>query len=225
MPTAIHTEKAFEEALEYHLVSLGGYRVLPAEGYDPATALFPAEVLAFLQDTQPQSWAKTEKAHGPQAATKLLQRLQKELELRGPLDVLRNGFTDFGVKYQLAYFQPETTLNPDTERLYGLNRLGITRQLYYSQQNKKSLDVVLSLNGLPLATLELKNHLTGQTVRHAQHQYKHDRDPQELLFQFRRRALVHFAVDPDEVYMTTRLSGLKTRFLPFNKGNGNGAGN
>ncbi|MBD2716076.1 type I restriction endonuclease subunit R [Microvirga sp. STR05] len=225
MATAIHTEKAFEEALEHHLVTAGGYHTLPAEFYDPATALFPTEVLAFLQKTQPQAWLKTEKAHGAQAAVKLLQRLHKELELRGPLDVLRNGITDFGVKYQLAYFQPETNLNPDTERLYGLNRLGFTRQLYYSKQNKKSLDVVLSLNGIPLTTLELKNHLTGQTVRHAQHQYKHDRDPQELLFQFSRRALVHFAVDPDEVYMTTRLSGTKTRFLPFNKGNNNGAGN
>jgi type I restriction enzyme R subunit len=225
MSAVIHTEKAFEEALEHHLSTNGGYAVLPAEGYDPATALFPAEVLQFLQTTQPQAWAKTEKAHGSQAATKLLQRLQKELELRGPLDVLRNGITDYGVKYHLAYFQPETNLNPDTEHLYGLNRLGITRQLYYSQQNKKSLDVVLSLNGIPLVTMELKNHLTGQTVNHAKHQYKNDRDPQELLFQFRRRALVHFAVDPDEVYMTTRLAGTKTRFLPFNKGNGNGAGN
>jgi len=225
MPAVIHTEKAFEEALEHHLSTAGGYSVLPADGYNQATALFPAEVLNFLQTTQPQAWLKSEKAHGTQAAAKLLQRLQKELELRGPLDVLRNGITDYGVKYQLAYFQPETTLNPDTERLYGLNRLGITRQLYYSLQNKKSLDVVLSLNGIPLVTMELKNHLTGQTFRHAQHQYQHDRDPQELLFQFRRRALVHFALDPDEVYMTTRLAGTKTRFLPFNKGNGNGAGN
>ncbi|TDN40241.1 type I restriction endonuclease subunit R [Hymenobacter sp. UV11] len=225
MPAAIHTEKAFEEALEHHLTTSGGYQVLPAQGYDQAKALFPAEVIGFLQETQTQAWAKTEKAHGPQAATKLLQRLVKELDLRGPLDVLRNGITDFGVKYQLAYFRPETNLNPDTEELYGRNRLGLTRQLYYSQQNKKSLDVVLSLNGIPLATLELKNHLTGQNVTHAQTQYKNDRDPQELLFQFRRRTLVHFAVDPDAVAMTTRLAGAKTHFLPFNKGNGNGAGN
>ncbi|MDO7853425.1 type I restriction endonuclease subunit R [Hymenobacter convexus] len=225
MSTAIHTEKAFEEALEHHLLTAGGYTALAADTYDRATALFPVEVLQFLQDTQPQAWTKTEKAHGAQAAAKLLHRLHKELELRGPLDVLRNGITDFGVKYKLAYFKPETDLNPETLQLYGLNRLGITRQLYYSLQNKKSLDVVLSLNGIPLATLELKNHLTGQTAHHAQNQYKNDRDAQELLFQFRRRTLVHFAVDPDEVYMTTRLAGAHTRFLPFNKGNNNGAGN
>ena len=225
MPAAIHTEKAFEEALEHHLVTSGGYHGLPAQGYDQATALFPAEVIAFFKDTQSQAWEKSEKAHGAQAATKLLQRLSKELDLRGPLDVLRNGITDYGVKYQLAYFRPETALNPETEALYGRNRLGLTRQLYYSQQNKKSLDVVLSLNGIPLATLELKNHLTGQTAAHAQAQYKNDRDPQELLFQFRRRTLVHFAVDPDAVFMTTRLAGAQTRFLPFNKGDGHGAGN
>jgi type I restriction enzyme R subunit len=225
MPTAIHTEKAFEEALEHYLTTQGGYATVAAATYDAATALFPTEVLGFIRATQPLAWAKTEKAHGPQAAAKLLQRLGKELELRGPLDVLRNGITDLGVKYQLAYFRPETDLNPDTERLYGLNRLGLTRQLYYSQQNKKSLDVVLSLNGIPLATLELKNPLTGQTAAHAKTQYQHDRDPQELLFQFRRRTLVHFAVDPDEVYMTTRLAGPKTRFLPFNRGHHHGAGN
>ena len=225
MSAAIHTEKAFEEALEHHLTTQGGYATVAAATYDAATALFPAEVLGFLQDTQPLAWAKTKKVHGPQAAAKLLQRLGKELELRGPLDVLRNGITDMGVKYQLAYFQPETALNPDTERLYSLNRLGLTRQLYYSQHNKKSLDVVLSLNGIPLVTMELKNHLTGQTVAHAKTQYQHDRDPQELLFQFRRRTLVHFAVDSDEVYMTTRLAAAKTRFLPFNRGHYHGAGN
>ncbi len=225
MPAPIHTEASFEAAVEHSLTTAGGYAKLPAAGYDAATALFPQEVLAFWQATQPTAWASSAKIHGPQAAAKLLQRLGKELDLRGPLDVLRHGITDMGVKYALAYFRPETALNPDTERLYGLNRPGLTRQLYYSTHNRKSLDVVLSLNGLPLVTMELKNPLTHQTLAHAEHQYRHDRDPQELLFQFRKRSLVHFALDPDAATMTTQLAGPGTRFLPFNQGHRHGAGN
>lgn len=108
---------------------------------------------------------------------------------------------------------------------YAHNRLTVTRQLYFSSKNNKSLDLLLSLNGLPVATIELKNHLTGQTVNDAVAQYRTDRDPRELLFQFKKRAIVHFTLDPDSVWLTTKLDGDSTRFIPFNRGNKGGAGN
>jgi type I restriction enzyme R subunit len=125
----------------------------------------------------------------------------------------------------VAYFAPASGLNPDTRKLYEANRLTITRQLRYSVKHGNTLDVTLALNGIPVATLELKNPMTGQNWRHADTQYKNDRDPSDLIFQFKKRSLVHFAVDTDEVYMTTRLSGRNTRFLPFNRGFGTGGGN
>ncbi len=139
--------------------------------------------------------------------------------------MLRNGFTDYSVKFSMAYFKSETSLNPETIRLYNLNRLEITRQVKFSPKNEKSLDMVISINGLPVATFELKNQFTKQDVNYAKRQYMQDRDPRELLFQFKKRALVHFAVDADEVYMTTKLDGAHTKFLPFNMGDNNGAGN
>ena len=157
--------------------------------------------------------------------SKFIQRLFKELDLRGMLDVIRHGITDSGVKFKLAYFKPDSNRNPDTVDLFKKNILQITRQVYFSPKNNKSIDLVLLLNGLPVATIELKNHFTGQTVNEAMEQYKTNRDPKELLFQFKKRALVHFTVDPDEVYLTTKLDASHTRFLPFNKGFKNGAGN
>jgi type I restriction enzyme R subunit len=139
--------------------------------------------------------------------------------------VLRHGFKCFGKLFRAAYFAPASRLNPETQRLFAANRPTITRQLRYSNRHGNTLDVVLSLNGIPLATAELKNPMTAQTWQHAVTQYKNDRDPTDLIFQFKKRALVHFAVDTDEVYMTTRLSGRSTHFLPFNRGRGTGAGN
>ena len=130
-----------------------------------------------------------------------------------------------GVHFNLVYFAPASGLNPKIMDLYNKNILKVTRQLFYSMKNKNSLDMVLSVNGFPLVTIELKNPLTGQNIEDAILQYKKDRDPKELIFQFNRRSLVHFAVDPDFAYMTTRLVGNKTYFLPYNKGYENGAGN
>jgi type I restriction enzyme, R subunit len=142
------------------------------------------------------------------------------------LDCLRHGVTDRGVKLKLAFFRPASGLNPESQTLYAANVLTVTRQVHFSEKNSDlSVDLLLSVNGLPVATAELKNPFTGQTVLHAQKQYREDRDPKEPLFQFKRRALVHFAVDPDEVYMTTKLEGKKTYFLPFNKGRHGGKGN
>jgi len=141
------------------------------------------------------------------------------------LDCLRHGITDYGKKFALAYFKPVSKLNPETQKRYVKNILTVTRQVHYSTKDESSIDMLLSLNGLPVATIELKNPFTGQDVVDAKRQYKYDRDERELLFQFKKRALVHFAVDTDEVYMTTRIQGSMTKYLPFNLGFGKGAGN
>ncbi|RNI22654.1 type I restriction endonuclease subunit R [Rufibacter latericius] len=225
MAAGIHTELTFEEAIESHLIQYGGYEKGDKHNYNKELALDETVLFSFLQSTQPKEWEKLSKIHGSEIEKKLLYRLCKELELRGTLDVLRNGITDLGVKFRLAYFQPESGLNPDAEKMYAMNQLTVTRQVKYSKQNENSLDLVLSVNGLPVATAELKNQFTQQNVEHAKKQYMYDRDPKELLFQGKKRALVHFAVDTDEVYMTTKLDGKETRFLPFNKGNKHAAGN
>ena len=221
----IHTEQTFEEAIESYLIELGGYTKGNKHSYAKELALDKSVVFSFLQSTQPKAWENLQKIHGADLENKLIHRLAKELELRGTLDVLRNGITDYGVKFRLAYFKPESKLNAEAEELYNLNQLTVTRQVKYSKQNENSLDLVLSVNGLPVATAELKNQFTNQTVEHARRQYMFDRDPKELLFQGKKRTLVHFAVDTDEVYMTTKLDGKDTRFLPFNLGHENGAGN
>lgn len=221
----ITREKTFEDAIIASLVSEGGYSQGDAAHYDRDLALDPHTVLVFLQESQPKELEKLRAVHGADMENRLIQRLVKELELNGTLEVLRHGLSDHGVRFRMAYFKPETGLNPQTQALYDLNRLTVTRQVHYSRKNENSIDLLLSINGLPAATVELKNQFTGQDVRHARRQYKSDRNPRELLFQFKKRALVHFAVDQDEVYMTTRLAEDKTRYLPFNQGDQNGAGN
>ncbi len=141
------------------------------------------------------------------------------MDTYGSLHTLRHGFKCYGRTLRVAYFKAAHGLNPDLEERYAANCLGLTRQLHFSQRDRGlSLDITLSLNGIPIATLELKNLLTGQTVEQAKQQYLTDRDPREAIFSFKRRALVHFAVDTEEVWMTTRLAGEATHFLPFNTG-------
>lgn len=221
----IHTEKTFEIAIVENLTEKGGWIPGSDKTLDRSLALFPSYVIEFLQASQPKQWEKLSKIHSIDVETKLIQRLCKELELRGTLDVLRNGFTDYGVRFHMAYFKPESGLNPETIELYNKNLLHVTRQAHYSLSNENSLDLLLSVNGLPIATAELKNHFTGQNVDHAKRQFMQERDSKELIFRFKIRTLVHFAVDPDHVFMTTKLDGSKTRYLPFNKGANNGSGN
>ncbi len=226
-----HTEARLEDAIIDHLCEHGGfifvdYRDGDAKGrYDKARALDPALVLEFIQKTQEKVWKSLHAIHGEETEKIVLDHLCKELDTKGILKVLRQGFKCYGKKLRMAVFAPSNRMNPDTLALYGKNILTVTRQLHYGEEHAKSLDLALLLNGLPVATAELKNPMSGQTVEHAKRQYKQDRDPKELLFQFKKRALVHFAVDQDEVWMTTRLSGDKTHFLPFNLGNGGHAGN
>jgi type I restriction enzyme R subunit len=220
----IHSENTFETAIVEHLHE-NGWAIGAAHNFDKDLALDKRAVLDFVQKTQNAEWTRLTAFYKADAESKFFQRLNKELDLRGMLDVVRHGITDSGIKFKLAYFKPDSGLNPETIRLYESNRLSVTRQVHYSNQNSKSIDLLLLLNGLPLVTCELKNNFTGQNFAHAINQYKHDRDPRELLFQPKKRALVHFALDSDEVHLTTKLDGSKTRFLPFNKGNKNGAGN
>ncbi len=225
--TSDHTEKVFESAIEHHLTASGGYEKGDCSAFDTVRGIFPQDVLVFIKATQPKEWEYLENLQKDRAGETLLGDLCRALDSdhEGCLSVLRHGFKCFGKLFHIAYFAPASGLNPDTQSQYGANRLTITRQLKYSDKHANTLDVVLSLNGIPLVTIELKNPMTGQTWRNAIYQYKNDRDPADLIFQFKRRTLVHFAVDTDEVYMATRLSGRNTHFLPFNRGNGGGAGN
>ena len=226
-----HTEARLEDSIVDSLSKDGGYvsvnyREGEAKGrYDKARALDPVLVLEFIQKTQEKVWKSLDGIHGSETGKIVLDHLCKELDTKGVLKVLRQGFKCYGKKLRIAVFAPSNAMNPNTLALYDANVLSITRQLYYSEENSNSLDLVLFLNGIPLITAELKNPLSGQTVEHAKKQYKQDRDSRELIFEFKKRTLVHFAVDQDAVFMATRLSGAKTYFLPFNLGNEGHAGN
>lgn len=228
-----HSELAFETAIEAGLTSSGGYEKREATDYDEALALFPDDVTGFLQDSQAGKWGQLEALLGEKTCATVLNSLAKELDIKGTLHVLRYGFKCYGKTFRLAHFRPNSGMNPEAAAAYALNRLTITRQVAFTSVMKKAggknrrciIDVTLSVNGLPVVTAELKNPLTGQRATDAVTQYEQDRDERDLLFAFKKRALVHFAVDPDEVWMTTRLKGKDTRFLPFNRGHDHGAGN
>lgn len=226
-----HTEERLEDAIVDNLTSQGGftfvdYREGDAKGrYNAEKALDPKLVLDFIQQTQEKVWKSLQAIHGPETEKVVIDHLDKELNTKGVLKVLRHGFKCYGKTLRVAVFAPSNRMNPDTLALYGKNVLSVTRQLFYGTDHSKSLDIVLFLNGLPLITAELKNPLSGQNVEHAKKQYKKDRDARELIFDFKKRTLVHFSVDQDRVFMTTRLSGDKTWFLPFNLGDDGHAGN
>ncbi len=212
------TEKAFETYVEEILLTRSGWQSGSAAEWDKERALFPAQVCAFLQTTQPALWKEMQDLHAAGLETLLLNMLVKELEIKGALHVLRQGFKFYGKTFRLAYFKPAHGANPEVLELFAQNRLTVTRQVQCHPGDARTLDMVLSVNGLPVATIELKNPGTGQNWRHAVRQYQEDRDPRAPLFDFKQRALVHFAADTDEIYMTTRLAGEKTYFLPFNRG-------
>jgi type I restriction enzyme R subunit len=228
-----HTENDFETAIEAGLIGSGGYAKRAPNAYDEALALFPEDVTGFLKDSQATKWGQLEALLGAKSQATVLDSLAKELDVKGTLHVLRYGFKCYGKTFRLAYFRPNSGMNPEAAASYALNRLTVTRQVAFTSALKRAdgknrrciIDVTLSLNGLPVATAELKNPLTGQRAPDAVRQYTEERDERDLLFAFKKRALVHFAVDPDEVWMTTRLKGKETVFLPFNRGHNHGAGN
>ena len=213
MPT--YKEENFEDHIEAHL-NRSGYRSRQSVFYNKRLCLIHDDTLEFIQDTQPSAYQRLKRQYGEETPVKLLNRVSKEIERRGVLDVLRKGVKDRGCTFYLTYFRPASGMNPDLQQRYAQNRFSLIRQLKYSQENEKSLDMVLFLNGLPLVTMELKNSLTGQVVADAEKQYRTDRDPREPLFRF-RRCLVHFAVGNEKVSMTTHLQAGETRFFPYNR--------
>ena len=225
-----HWELGLENELCEHLGS-NGYLYAQSGGpeYNRELALIPSDVEAWFEATQPKAWELAKSKHGIPA---LLERLRKQLDQRGVLDVLRSGMDVVGLRAPLSFaqFKPAMRMNEELTAHYQANRLRVVRQLHYSTQNNNSLDVVLFLNGIPVATLELKTDFT-QSVQHAVDQYRFDRNPHERgkkpepILGFPGGALVHFAASDSEVMMTTRLAGPDTRFLPFNKGNKGASGN
>ncbi|MDP2820495.1 MAG: type I restriction endonuclease [Polaromonas sp.] len=229
----LHKEISFELEICQHLAAHGWlYAEGDAAGYDRARALFPADVLAWVQATQPRAWDTLVKNHGSKAEETLLARLRDQLDQRGTLDVLRHGVELLGLKapLSLAQFKPALAINPDILARHAANRLRVVRQVRYSLHNENNIDLVLFLNGLPVATVELKTNFT-QSIGDAIDQYRFDRHPRpkgqaaEPLLSFPNGALVHFAVSNSEVAMVTQLNGPATEFLPFNLGNEGAAGN
>lgn len=214
-----HHEARFEDAIEAALLDSGWHRG-QRDGYRRDLGLDTDQMWTFIGATQNETWEKLRAYYGSdagEAQRQFARKVAKEIDARGALDVLRHGIKDRGHLIRLAYFRPAHTLADDALVNYEQNRLSVTRQLAYSETDlSKELDLGLFVNGIPVATAELKNPLTGQTVDNAITQYRHDRDPRELLFA--KRALVHFAVDPELVFITTRLAGKVTCFLPFNTG-------
>ncbi|WP_435333442.1 type I restriction endonuclease subunit R [Haloarchaeobius sp. TZWWS8] len=226
MTPKIHDEESFEKNIETCLVEQGGYERVPHEEFDRQRGIFPDVIVSFVKETQPNKWDKLETAYKGNARKRFLQDLTSALEGRGTLELLRHGLRTTGTKIDLAAFKPNTGLNPEVQRRYEANRLGVTRQLYYSTTDpNKSIDLALSINGIPVATGELKNKSTDQSIKDAKRQYENDRDPGEPVLKFKRGALVHFAIDQHEIEYTTKLDGEDTYFLPFNKGHEGGRGN
>jgi len=225
-------EELFEEAICESLADHGGYTAVKNDrlqgeprDFDPVRGLDTAELHSFIGATQIDAWNELIKRYGGDpniAQAKFADRLSSELDKRGVVDVLRHGVVDLGMTLRLAYFRPAHGLTPELVARYEANRLTATRQLRYAAGEAKSVDLALFVNGIPVATAELKNPLTGQGVEHAVTQYRADRDPKNRTL---ARVVVHFAVDPQRVAMTTRLAGTDTRFLPFNRGHAGGAGN
>lgn len=229
----VHTERIFENELCEHLAANSWSvrtHLQDATSYSRELALFPDDLLAFVQETQPSEWTKFRKWHNGDAEKMFVKRVAEQLDKHGTLHMLRTGFKDRDAKFFLCQFRPAHKKNAQLWEWYGKNRLTAIRQLHYSLHNEKSIDLALFVNGLPVATAELKTDLT-QNIKDAIEQYKKDRLPKdakskelEPLLQFKTRALVHFAVSSDEVFMATKLEGDKTFFLPFNLGRPDGMG-
>ena len=228
----LHKEISFEDEICGCLAAQGWLHATNDAGYDRKLALFPEDVLAWIEATQPDAWEAIAKSHGAAAGDIVSLRLREALNQRGTLDVLRHGFDMLGLRKELklAQFKPALAINPDILSRYAANRLRVVRQVHYSQHNQNSIDLVLFLNGIPVATAELKTDFT-QKIDDAVNQYRHDRHPApkgqspEPLLSFPGGALVHFAVSNREVHMTTRLASTATSFLPFNLGDNGAAGN
>ena len=210
------TEENLESLIEKGLNDRG-YISRHHSDYNRPLCLLVSDLVEFIKNSQPKKWEKFFERFGSDSETKFSDLVSKHISTKGIVDSLRVPLKNSGIHFDLVYFEPKSGLNPDHEELYQKNSLQVVRQVHYSEKNENSLDMVLFINGIPVITMELKNELTGQNISHSEKQYREDRDPKEPLLKF-RRCLVHFCVDQDKVSMTTRLSGQKTRFLPFNRG-------
>lgn len=218
------TEKGLEAHITQHLCLVNAYEERHYSQYNRVDCVDEDLFFNFLQATQEKEVIKLQSIHGSNYRSKVLYRLNNQIKTFGIIEVLRKGITDNNIKLKLFFDKPVSSLNEKDLALYNQNIFSVTRQVHYSNQNENSLDLVVFINGLPIVTFELKNELTKQTVKDAIKQYKTNRDSKEELFRL-GRCLVHFAVDTEQVWMATHLKGESTYFLPFNKGNNNGAGN
>ena len=216
-------EKRFEQDIEEFLLTKGGYVKGDPSAFDRKLALNTGTFVSFIKTSQPENWKRYVKIYGPDSEKKVVDRFCRVVKMVGLLKVLRKGFTDRGITFKAVFWKPETGLNDTTIEQYNANILHCTRQLHYSIYNENSIDIVLFVNGIPIVSMELKCQFTGQDTTNAIQQYKFDRASKDTIFAFKERVLVHFAVDLTRVYMTTRLEGDRTYFLPFNQGS-NGAG-
>ena len=220
------TEKRFEEDIETFFLSPAGGYTKGTDTYDSKLGLYVSTLIDFVQRTQPKEWARFENANQVDPVRKFCLAFSSACDVEGILSVLRHGFKHRGIRFRVCYFKPESALNQTAATLWAHNKIECYRQWYYSTDSKKSVDMVLVLNGIPVFAFELKNQYTGQTVDNAKQQWMYDRDPREICFQFNRRILAFFCVDHTEVWMTTKLAGKNTYFLPFNQGcNDGGKGN
>lgn len=217
-------EKQYEEDIEHYMLNENGYIKGNQKTYDREKAIDLPKLITFIKATQPKQWQRYERNYGADSENKLYKRFQESVSNHGLVYVLRHGIEDRGAKIKFVAFKAETDLNQKIIDDYNANILECTRQFKYSIDNENSIDMVISINGIPIIAIELKNQFTGQDINNAKRQFMEDRDPRELCFNFDSRFLVYFAVDLNEISMTTELKKEKTFFLPFNQGS-NGSGN
>ena len=223
MDTTGLKEKNFEADIEQYLIANGGYIKGNQDTYDKDRAIDMPLLISFIEKTQPKQWKRYVTKYGDKAEKQLYRVFQDDVSRYGLISVLRKGISDVGIHIRLCYFAPASQLNEELVANYRANILTVTRQFAYSKMNKNTIDMVLSLNGIPVVALELKNQITGQSVEDSKRQWRTDRDPKEPLFHFNNRILAYFGVDLYEVALTTELKKEKTFFIPFNQGS-NGAG-
>lgn len=218
------TEKRFESDIESFFLSAAGGYTKNTDTYEPDLGLYPATLIRFIQKTQPNEWKRFTLQNSIDPERKFCLVLNTACDMDGLVSVLRHGFKHRGITFKVCYFKPESSLNQTAAALYAKNEITVNRQWYYSKDHKNSVDMVIAINGIPVFAFELKNQYTGQNVDNAKRQWMYDRDNREVCFQFNKRILGYFCVDQLEVWMTTKIDGKATFFLPFNQGS-NGAGN
>ena len=218
------TEKRFETDIEAFFLSAAGGYTKNNDTYEPDLGLYSATLIRFIQKTQPNEWKRFTMQNATDPERKFCLAFNTACDMDGLVSVLRHGFKHRGITFRVCYFKPESSLNQTAHALYEKNEITVNRQWYYSKDNNNSVDMVIAINGIPVFAFELKNQYTGQNVDNAKRQWMYDRDPREICFQFNKRILGYFCVDQLEVWMTTKIDGKDTFFLPFNQGSG-GAGN